>query len=287
MAVWRWIVLTTEALDLVMQASPLRERHIPLKFHKAALSCLSWRAAVAAKLPGGDLMNKTLVHLLPPGSGKILASFFDVPSAIIHADQRGFERGFGIQDLRPHDDVGQIRDRPLLAAHSIREALLSHWVRMQFDRLLSGEIRFIPRDPALGLAVPSALFAQHALAASGADGWSAVMGVFHDPSPYPVPLKQHTIKPVPHAWLQHDSGMVMDLSRRVFQRSPVTVLLAGNDGAERFSMQRVITSKRSETVAASWLDESGPDLVSGLRKIDVGEAFRLDRALQGEQEMSI
>lgn len=230
-------------------------------------------------------MKKNIVHLLPPRSTGILASFSDVARAIVYADLHGLDRGFGIQDLRPIDDEGQIRDRPLLAAHTIREALIPHWVRMQFDRMIAGEIGYIPRDVALGLAVPSSLFAQRALEAAGVEGWHAVMGVFNDPSPYPVPLKHHTQKPVPHAWLQHDGGMVMDLSRRVFQRSPVTVLLPDTDGAERFTMQRLITSKKSEAISAGWMEQSGEALIARLLEIDMTQA--LPQIATTEPEMAM
>lgn len=214
-------------------------------------------------------MENNSVHLISTLANKSVCGFSCVEDAVRFAGQKGLERGFRIEDEREEYDPERIADTPLRAAFAIRETLLSHWISMQFDRLLRGEISHLPKDPAMGLAVPSVIYADLALKEAGATGWSAVVGSYSDPSPYPEALRHHTQEPVTHAWLEHEDGTILDLSRRIFHRNPVTVLHPQGDGIERLIAQRQIASRKSEIVAGEWFDLSGPQILAELRNMRV------------------
>jgi hypothetical protein len=90
-------------------------------------------------------------------------------------------------------------DRHLLAAHLCHRALRPQWRHLQFDRLMTGEIRALPDQDWHGLEAVSVLALREMFEDAGIKGWSAMTGSVDG-----LKLTED------HAWMEHEDGRILD-----------------------------------------------------------------------------
>ena len=210
-------------------------------------------------------MTIDAIHIRKQGASQPLAGFRSMSDAIRWKSEHDLGIDFLIDDRRHPDSPEVAADRPLVIGMAIRDTLAQAWNAAQIDRLVAGEVSWIPKQLSAGLERETALFAALCLAEAGAAGWRAVEGDYHDPSLYPPVLRTHTLEPQPHSWLVHDSGAILDLTDRIFDRVPVTILHLEDDRHSAFTEVGEVRDLDIAGRAAGWIDALAPSIVPRLR----------------------
>lgn len=170
------------------------------------------------------------LHHTGPDSGRLtVLSFRTVETALRHKRSAGLGPQTRIVSLRPAEDpIGQ-HDRFAILGERLRDGFLAAWWRAQLDRLVAREVCSLPDNLADGLALETAEACERELWRAGVAGWSARSGVYHHPDTGVIPTRVTTSSPIPHAWLLHDSGVILDITGLVMDRAPIAVLTPQDD----------------------------------------------------------
>lgn len=147
---------------------------------------------------------------LERSDGTVLDEFADFQAAIRYREEQELGAEWEIRDARgePTDT-----DRMLLLGMVLRDHLRSFWRHKQFDLLLHGKVRKLPRVSCEGLQDRSAVSAAAALHEAGHHNWKAVTGFVHFGN---VDTK--------HAWLERDDGLILDFMADRFGRGPLALI---------------------------------------------------------------
>lgn len=209
--------------------------------------------------------NQIILHRRK--SPKILASFPSVPAAIAWKEERQLGCEFSIRDLRSQTDPAKHAERPLLVGYLIRDMVDPLLRAAQYDRLISGASRSLPRRASEGLEIAIAQFGALCLTEAGAQGWSAQEGSYHNPCRNEPRHAAHTSAPVTHAWISHDTGAILDLTSAIFFRSAVTYLDPDEPEVSRFRGAPIALKSEDMRRSAEWIDILGAELVPALRHL--------------------
>lgn len=219
------------------------------------------------------------VHVTSKARKSCIAEFSSVTEALIWKQERDFLKGFDIVDRRDMSDPGRLEDMPLLIAAALREAITPVARKMQYSRLLSGEIPALPKDDMQGLEGIASIFGALCLDEAGAPGWSAVSGGYHRPQTLLDLRGEAEAAPIPHIWIAHESGAVIDLSRKVFTRLPVTVLTPEEASRSGLVGEDTFLPHACCLEASRWMNEVGTQVVPRIRFMGASRLFLQERAI--------
>lgn len=141
------------------------------------------------------------------------------------------------------DDEKRMR----LFGSAIRDLLAKSWKSEQYARMMRDEDFSLTR-PALGLHLPTAQVAAEILQAAGISGWSARQGE----------IRRGNVA-MPHAWLAHEDGTILDLTADRFVMAPV-ILMAPGEQAIWSHEDMGPAEPPASGLALAWMSGADPDL---------------------------
>lgn len=220
-------------------------------------------------------MQKEPITIRRSDQTSALLGFARVTDAIRFKDEHNLGADFLIDDMRPRGDAGRQADLPVILGMTLRDALMPMWRATQMDRMLETGPRYMPMPVnfAEGLQAETALACMHALEDAGSSGWSAWRGKYFDPPLGPSVVRTHTDQPRDHAWVEHDSGLILDITRTIFDRLPVCVLTPEDDRHASFFARTTIDDAASSQVVEAWRGRINPALASRLHELGATEAI--------------
>lgn len=221
-------------------------------------------------------MQPELIVIRRIDQTRALAGFSRMTDAIRHKEDRELGSDFVIDDTRPAGDAGRIADLPLVIGMTLRDALSPLWRATQMDRMLDSGTRHVPMpvNPAKDLHAETALTCMQILEDAGATGWSAWAGRYFDPPLGPPVLRNHTDQPQNHAWIEHDTGLILDVTKTIFDRLPVCALRPEDDRHASFFARTVLDDEAISRTAEAWRGQLGPALVARLHDLGAADMIR-------------
>ncbi|MCW3782937.1 hypothetical protein [Defluviimonas salinarum] len=197
-----------------------------------------------------------LVRIVGAAGQSPWEAFPTLQAAIRFKKDRQLDAGWTISDERPVAFRDPLHDPLLEIGILIQDGLRPIWRATQYDRLLNRETAGMPKADCEGLARETALVVLDLLDYAGHAGWQARYGQF-----------RHDGRETGHAWLRHESGVILDLAGEQFGMQPIMVVEPGSPHRIRYDDACAAVFDVLALRRADWLDRCGSDLVRRIAEI--------------------